>query len=110
MEKKDAVIAIDTGSVSYTLPASEIDIDAVSAQFGNSVALKDISVDVAISGVSDKTAKIVENAAADGGYSVMVPAVEFTVNCTYGGRTVEAKKLPFLCGTHDRDPGRDRSK
>jgi len=93
MEKKDAVIEIDTGSASYTLPASEIDIDAVSAEFGNSVALNDITVDVAISGVSDKTAKIAENAAAAGGYSIAVPAVEFTVNCTYGGKTVNVSSF-----------------
>jgi len=89
MENKDAVIVVDTGSASYTLPASEINIDAISAQFGENVSLADITVNVAISGPSDATVTIVENAAEEGNFSLVVPAVEFTVSCTYNGRTVE---------------------
>ena len=89
MEKKDATLVIDTGSASYSLPASDINIDAVSGKFGNSVSLSDIAVNVSISTPSDATAKVVANAAVSGGFSIQVPAVEFAVTCTYNGQTVE---------------------
>jgi len=89
LENKDATLVIKTGSASYSLPASEIDIASVSGQFGGSVSLSDIKVNVTISEPLDATAKVVEDAASSGGYTIAVPAVEFTVNCTYGGRTVE---------------------
>ncbi len=89
MEKKNATLVINTGSASYALPASDINIDAVSGKFGSSVSLSDIVVNVSISTPSDATAKVVANAAVSGGFSIQVPAVEFTVSCTYGGQTVE---------------------
>lgn len=89
MENKDAVIVVDTGSASYTLPASEINIDAISAEFGEDVSLEDITVNVAISEPSDAMVSVVENAAEEGNFSLVIPAVEFTVSCTYNGRTVE---------------------
>jgi len=88
MEEKDATLVIDTGTASYTLPASEINIDSVSGKFGQSVSLSDISVSVSISEPSGAEAKVVQDAAASGGYAIQVPAVEFTVSCTYGGQTV----------------------
>lgn len=89
MEKKAATLVIDTGSASYTLPASDINIDSVSEKFGNSVSLSDIAVNVSISSPSDATAKVVKDSAASGGFSIQVPAVEFTVSCTYNGKTIE---------------------
>ncbi len=89
MEAKDATLVIKTESASYTLPASEIKIDSVSEKLGEKVSLGDITVNVTISKPSDTTAKIVESASKNGGYSLVAPAVEFKVSCTYGGRTVE---------------------
>jgi len=89
MEAKDAVLEIKTESASYTLPASEIKIDSVSEKLGEKVSLGDITVNVTISKPSNTTAKVVESAAQNGGYSLVAPAVEFKVSCTYGGRTVE---------------------
>ena len=88
MEDKSATLIVKTDSASYSLPASEISIDAVSDEFGENVSLRDITVSVSISEPSDAMLKVVENAASDGGYTIQVPAVEFTVNCTYGGQTV----------------------
>lgn len=93
MENKDATLVIQTGSASYTLPASQIDIDSVSGEFGTNVSLSDIIVNVSISEPSGATVKIVENAAASGGFSLVVPAVEFTVSCTYGGQTVNVSSF-----------------
>ena len=93
MEKKDATLVIQTGSVSYSLPASDINIDSVSGKLGQNVSLSDIAVNVSISAPSDTTAKVVNDAASSGGFAIQVPAVEFTVNCTYGGKTVEVSSF-----------------
>ena len=88
MENKDATLIIQTDSSSYTLPAMEINIKEVSKQFGTAVAPSDIIVSVSISAPSSTMVKLVENASKDGSFTMVVPAVEFTVTCTYGGKTV----------------------
>ena len=90
MENKEASLVIQTDSASYTLPASEIDIDAVSKQLGTNVSLSDIAVVIEIAEPSEKTVRVVENAAAAGEYTIVVPAVDFRIFCTYNGATVDA--------------------
>ena len=89
MADKDATLVVETGSSTYTLPAEQIDIDDVAQQFGEDIDLSDIEVAVTISEPSDSTVQIVENAAEEGGFSLVVQAVEFTVECTYNGQTTE---------------------
>lgn len=88
MEDKDATLVIQTASGSYTLPASEINIGAVSQQLGAGVSLADIRVTVSVAEPSAAMAQVVENAAQDGGYTIVASAVAYTVTCAYGGRTV----------------------
>jgi len=42
METKEAVLEVKTESITYILPASQINIDAISEQIGKQVELKDI--------------------------------------------------------------------
>ena len=93
MEKREANLVIQTGSTTYTLPVSEIDIDAVSTQLGTDVSLSDIEVTVEIAEPSSHTVTVVENAAEDGGFSIVVPAVDFTINCTYNRQTVNVSSF-----------------
>ncbi|SHH65347.1 Listeria/Bacterioides repeat-containing protein [Sporobacter termitidis DSM 10068] len=88
MENKDATLVIQTDSSSYTLPASEINIDSISKQLGANVSLSDITVSVSISTPADTMATVVENAGKDGGFTIVAPAVDFTITCTYGEKTV----------------------
>jgi hypothetical protein len=89
MADKDATLVVETGSSTYTLPAEQIDIDDVAQQFGEDIDLSDIEVAVTISEPSDSTVQVVENAAEEGGFSLVAQAVEFTVECTYNGQTSE---------------------
>ena len=91
MENKDAILEIQTQTASYTLPASEIDIDAIAEQLGADIDLSDVEVTITISEPDDSLVKIVENAAADGGFSIVVQALDFTVRCRYQGNTVEVE-------------------
>ena len=89
MEDIGATLVIATENATYTLPATEINIGAISQQFGSGVSLADITVTVSVSAPSSGMVRVVENAASDGGYTLVVPAVEFTVSCTYGEQTVD---------------------
>lgn len=93
MEQKEAVVEIKTGVASYTLPAQQINIDAVSEQIGRQVALEDIKVKVEISRSPDETVKIVESSAQKGEYSIVAPPVDFKVTCTYGEKKVEVSRF-----------------
>lgn len=93
MENKDAMLVVQTASGAYTLPASEINIDEVSQQLGTHVSLSDIKVTVSISKASASMTKVIESAAQDGGFTIMVPAVDYTITCTQGDRTVDVSSF-----------------
>ncbi len=93
MEAKEAILEIRTDTATYTLPASEINIDAVSAQLGSLVVLKDIKVSVSIAEPSADTVKIVEDSANKNSYQLVVAPVEFTITCTSGNKTIDVSKF-----------------
>ena len=92
MEDKQAILEIQKGSATYTLPAGEIDIDAIANQFGENIGLSEIKVEITISKPSGDTVRIVENAAEEGGFALMVNAVEFSVACTCNAETCTVEK------------------
>lgn len=93
METKEAVLEIKTETVTYTLPASQINIDTVSSQLGAQVELKDIKVSVKIAEPPADTVKIVEDTASRGNYQIVVKPIEFKIICTSGEKTVEVSKF-----------------
>ena len=93
MASKDAVLEIKTGQVTYTLPASQINIDAVSEQIGKQVELKDIAVSVKISEPAADTVKIIEDTADKNNYQIVVKPIEFEITCSSGSKTVAVSKF-----------------
>ncbi|MEA4893237.1 MAG: Ig-like domain-containing protein [Peptococcaceae bacterium] len=93
MEENGATFVIQTEIATYTLPAAEININAVSERFGENVTLADIEVTVSIAEPSEDTVTVVENAAEDGGFTLVVPAVDFTISCSYNGTTVDVSNF-----------------
>lgn len=93
LENKEATLEITTDAASYSLPAAQINIDAVSSQLGTQVSLKDIVVQVRIAKSNDNMVKIVENAGTQGGLKIIVPPVDFTITCTYNNKTVEVSQF-----------------
>ena len=93
MEAKDSTLEIKTDSASYTLPASEINIDSVSQQFGQAVSLSDIKVKIQIAEPSSDMVSVTKNAASTGEFTLVVPAVEYTISCTYGSQTVDVSRF-----------------
>ena len=93
MEEKDAILEIKTGSVIYTLPASQINIDDVLNQIGAQNELKDISVNIHISTPSQDTAEIIENIAEKNNYQIVIKPIEFEISCTIGEKTINISKF-----------------
>ena len=89
MESKGAVFEIKTETVTYTLPASQINIDAILSQLGTHVDLKDIKVTIKIAQPPADTVKVVEDTANRGKYQIVVQPVQFEIMCTSGDRSVE---------------------
>ncbi len=93
MEDKLAVLEIKTDRATYTIPAQQININTISEQVGKSVALQDIQVQIEISEPTTDMVKVVENAAAKGTFTLVVPPLNFTVKGIYGDKTVEVSKF-----------------
>lgn len=93
MEQKAAVLEIKTGNVTYTLPAAQINIGAVSGQIGRAIELKDIMVNVSIAQTPTQTAKVVEDTANRNNYQVVVRPVDFEITCISGDKTVSISKF-----------------
>lgn len=93
METRQATLEVRTETASYFLPAQQINIDAISAQVGKSVELKDIKVQVEIAKSTTDTVKVVENSAQKGSFTIVAPPMDFTVKGTYGGKTVDVSKF-----------------
>ncbi|RED84238.1 S-layer homology domain-containing protein [Cohnella phaseoli] len=93
MEDKQAVLEIKTDRATYTLPALQMNIGAISEQIGKSVALEDIKVRIEIAAASATVAKVVENAANKGSFTLVSPPLEFKVQAVYGNRTIEVTKF-----------------
>ncbi len=93
MEQREAVLEIRTENVTYTIPASEINIDSISSQLGQQVELRDIQVSISITESSAETARIVEDTANRNHYSVVVQPVDFEITCTSGTTTVDVSRF-----------------
>ena len=83
MEASEAILEIRTDRASYTLPAKQIRIDAISEQIGTEIALRDIKVRIEIAEPPAETVRVVESAAADGSFALVVPPIEFTVRAVH---------------------------
>ncbi|MFE4573367.1 S-layer homology domain-containing protein [Paenibacillus chitinolyticus] len=93
MEDKQAVLEIKTDRATYTIPAQQININTISEQVSKSVALQDIQVQIEISEPTTDMVKVVENAAAKGTFTLVVPPLNFTVKGIYGDKTIEVSKF-----------------
>ncbi|MEF2968988.1 S-layer homology domain-containing protein [Paenibacillus sp. M1] len=93
MADNETVLEIKTDRATYTLPARQINIDSVSRQIGESVALQDITVQIEIAEPAADTIQIVADAAVKGSFTVVAPPVDFTIRGIYGDQTIEVTKF-----------------
>lgn len=93
MENNNVVLELKTETASYSLPAQQIDISAVSKSMGQDVKLSDIKVQIEIAKPNDEIVRVVEDQANKGSFTLVLPPVEFKVSCTYEGKTVEVNQF-----------------
>ncbi|MFJ7669435.1 S-layer homology domain-containing protein [Lysinibacillus sp. NPDC097195] len=93
MENKQASIVVQTPTTSYTLPAQEINIDAISQQLGETVALKDIKIHIEIANVTEHEANLVDAAAKQLNSTLVAKPVDFKVTYTFGNMKGDISKF-----------------
>ncbi len=92
MEDLDAVLEIRTDNASYFLPAHDLDIGGIAEQLGAVGNLSGIQIRVEIAEPDPSMLKVVENISS-GGFTLVMPAVDFKVTCSYGGKTIEVSRF-----------------
>ncbi|MCM3745861.1 S-layer homology domain-containing protein [Paenibacillus pasadenensis] len=93
MEDKEAVLEFKTDYATYTLPARQINIGAISKQIGTAIALRDIKIQIEISVPTADTLKLVEHAAAKGELTLVAQPLDFKVKSVYGDKIVEVSNF-----------------
>lgn len=93
LEEKTAVLEIHTDRAVYTLPAQQINIDAISEQIGRSVSLQDIKILIEVAVSSADKLKTIESAANQNRLELLAAPIDFTVKGVYGDTTVEISKF-----------------
>ncbi|GMK39339.1 hypothetical protein PCCS19_23930 [Paenibacillus sp. CCS19] len=93
LDEKEAVIVIKTDRGTYTIPADQINIGAISDQLGSAIGLKDIKIQIQLSVPADDMMDVVDNTAEKGSFKVVVPPLDFTILGVYGDRTIKISKF-----------------
>ena len=89
MEDKQAVLVVQTGHASYTIPSLQVDIGSISKQLGSAAALEEIKVQIRIAEPEAAMLKVGEAANGQNGLTLVAPPVHFTVEASYEGQTIE---------------------
>ncbi len=89
MEESQAILEIRTENASYTLPASQIDIDAIWEHLGTEPDLQDIKIKIEIGTPLNDRQQLVQDAVNREGLTIAVPPVNFKVTAEYAGQSVE---------------------
>lgn len=87
MESKNIIVEISTPRATYSLPASEVNMDQIRARAGEEAALEDIKVFVKISDTPSPIAEQIGRDSADKGIRIVAGPVDFEIVAAYGDQT-----------------------
>lgn len=76
----------------YPVPAGQLDVDAISKQFGNA-PISDIAANIKIKRSADDLAKMAREKATQGGYELLVHPVDLDLSFMHDGKTDRAGLL-----------------
>ncbi|WP_340399638.1 cohesin domain-containing protein [Paenibacillus sp. FSL H8-0079] len=93
MENKQAVLELKTDRATYTIPAGQLQIQSISDQLGQAIALSDIKVQIEIATPTEAMLQTVKDAATTGAFEVVLPPLDFSVKASYGNLTVEVSRF-----------------
>ncbi|MHA7966984.1 fibronectin type III domain-containing protein [Paenibacillus sp. CAU 1782] len=93
LENYRATLEIKTDRATYTLPAHQISIDAISARIGKELNLQDIKIRIEIAAPITDMMEVVDHAAGKNAFTLVAPPVDFKISATYGSTTIEVSKF-----------------
>ena len=88
MSNGQLVLDIQTPVGNYTLPMSALNLAQLAAQWGADSGRTGVLFQVSIGNSDAAAVALMEAAAAQGGYNIVVPPVDFVITATYNGQTV----------------------
>ncbi|MCZ8513243.1 Ig-like domain-containing protein [Paenibacillus filicis] len=105
---REASVQVQTELGTYTVPLAGIRMDALAAKFGNAVSMSDLSLRISISKPPPQLIQRLQNQAAAGQYSIVMPPVDFSITATYKGTSFEihefsrmvSRELPVPAGVN----------
>jgi beta-xylosidase len=89
MAAKQAVLEIKTERATYTLPAAQLDLNAIIEKLGASTSLEDIVIQLEIGVLSADSAEAVQHAADQAGLAIVVAPIEFKLSAASGTASVD---------------------
>lgn len=93
MQEKDASVQIQTDQATYTLPASQIDTDAILSKLGQNANLEEIKVNIRISASTSDNKDKAQSGARSLGAQLVLQPVDFEITVSYGAQSIEANKF-----------------
>lgn len=93
LENGQAVIELRTDNAVFTIPAADLNIDAILEQLGGGAKLQDLNIEIEIAEAKPAALRLVDQAAASGDFTLVVPALEFTIRAVSGERILEVNKF-----------------
>ncbi|WP_027086932.1 S-layer homology domain-containing protein [Cohnella panacarvi] len=93
MQEKGASVQIQTDRATYTLPASQIDVDDILSKLGQGATPEDIKVNIRISDTSSDNQELAQSGARKLGAQLVLQPIDFEITVDYGARTIEANKF-----------------
>ncbi|MDQ1914368.1 S-layer homology domain-containing protein [Paenibacillus sp. GD4] len=93
LEQKQAVLELVSEQAAYALPVQQLPLQALLEQFGSGTKLDDVKVQIEIAKPSAGMVKLVKDAAAGGGFTLVAEPLHFTVKGVRGEKTVEISRF-----------------
>lgn len=108
MRLLDATLKIQAGSVTYTLPVQQLNLNDAMSRLGID-DLNKMNLEINLSQLTDEQAKLVENQANHAHLKTLVPPVTFTITATNGNRSTELTRFgAYLQRTFEIPEGMSR--
>ncbi|GGG52902.1 hypothetical protein GCM10010918_01950 [Paenibacillus radicis (ex Gao et al. 2016)] len=93
LAEQQVIVEVRTTDATYRMPLQQLDTQLLIQSFGDSAALQGLRVQLEIAKPAAETVQLVENAAAQGGFALISPPVNFTVRGFYGSADKEVTKF-----------------
>lgn len=89
LKEYGATLEMKTAKASYKLPSRELDRAKLVAELGSDADLENVEVQIEIADSEADKVRLMEDAAQAGGFTLIVPPMDFTVKVTSQGKSYE---------------------